>query len=170
MNSRQQSNDTADFTRNQVIEHLRDAPLNFSELYDCIPTLTDKKQLSNALFQLKSKGTIVQMEDKRYILAESLHPGQIVKAVGSGPATVSTRAPQRVKKTQSIRKPAAAPAKPATADSNGVGQIFEKLLRDAQSALDDYVYSVGDKQILDQLMAARDAARAAFQAHLKNNS
>lgn len=65
--------------------------------------------------------------------------------------------------------PSAAPQRPARrgvfVPDAGVTKILERFAKAAQDALDEYVYSVGDRRILDRLMAARDAARDALAAH-----
>lgn len=52
----------------------------------------------------------------------------------------------------------------APATDPAVTAVLERFARAAQDALDEYVYSVGDRRILDRLMAARDAAREAAEA------
>lgn len=163
MSDRMLSIETAEHIRNQVIEHLHDKPRSFAELHDLIPEITDKQQLSNALYRLKNENIIMQREDRNYVLSDSN------SASSSSPRRATNGKPKKqVKPLRRMR--ASRIAEPAKSDKpNGnVSSIFEKLLLDAQTALDNYVYSVGDKLIIDQLMAARDAAREALRASRDN--
>lgn len=157
MSDRTQSIETNEHIRAQVLELLKDEPKTFNELFDGIDTIEERQQLSNALFHLKSKGTVVQLEDKRYALAENAKTAQHPMKKEKPP-----KPPRHKRAAAAAPKP---PATPAAPNGGKTTLILETLMADAQHALDEYIYSVGDKQILDQLAAARDAARAALKAH-----
>jgi len=157
MKDKQQRMEENEHIRNQVLEKLAGGPKSFDEIYACIDVLEERQQLSNALFHLKKNGAVAQRDDRLYTL-----PGK----GGSAPAAKSKRAPKAAPGKPPASVPVKRQPKPVAANGSETNRILETLLADAQRALDDYVYSVGDRQILDQLMAARNAARAAFQAYL----
>lgn len=155
--SRQESIELNERIRAQVLEQLKSGPKSFDALFAGCDVCEERNQLSSALFHLKSKDAIVQLDDRRYELGDKPGPAAPRKAeTGKAPAPKATR------------RKASSATPPAAGNGNATARILEALLTDAQRALDEYIYSVGDKQILEQLATARDAAREALRLHQGN--
>lgn len=156
--SRQESIELNERIRAQVLEQLKSGPKSFDELFTGCDVCEERNQLSSALFHLKSKDAIVQLDDRRYELGDKPGPAAPRKA------TTGKASPPKATR----RKASSATPPPAAGNGNATARILESLLADSQRALDEYIYSVGDKQILEQLATARDAAREALRLHQGN--
>lgn len=132
--------------RDEVLHALAQAgnPLTFDELLAACHTVTENKQLSNALFQLKKAEQVVSPKRGLYMLPRG---GYEQTAAPKSPPTPA----------------AAAAAEPQSHDT--VEQILQQLVDDTQGALDEYLVSIADPAILKPLQAARDQAREAVRAH-----
>lgn len=123
----------------------------FEALYGCLQDrLENKKQLANALTALKAKKILARDDDGNYHLRVS---GETKPAKRGG----------RGRRPREASPMAAAPAI-TESDAKGNGAFatrLEHLEREAQDALDDYLFSLANPAILTPLRAARDAAREA---------
>lgn len=149
--------------RARILSETEKEPLTSVELFERLSDVcADRKQLSNALYQMSQAGEIARGEDKKYT------PVNGAPAVRREPAPRRKRAKARGRASaHAIRRSVRGARREPEAAANGsTGEVLEQLLRSTQEALDRYCYSVGDKEILDNLMAARNAAREAFRKHI----
>lgn len=135
-------------------------------------------QISVALTYLKNAGLVERANNNCWRLTDAGH-SEMCLADKTGAALVVPEDPTPPVVGSDADEPGdagATPALPGTAPQRSarrgvfvpdarVTQTLERFAKAAQDALDEYVYSVGDRRILDRLMAARDAARDALAAH-----
>lgn len=109
----------------------------------------ESAEISKALHKLRTQGEVVRDETtRRYRLAD--------------PAEQELARPaRRVEREFKIKlRHGDTPADPA----DNLRKLLEENARNTQDAIDRYVWMVGDRRILESLMAQRDAARAALKA------
>jgi hypothetical protein len=121
-------------------------PLTVSELYQQVECAEDKRQLTNVLYSRKKSGLLVHA-DGRYGL----------------PSQKAAR-PVAAKQEQ---QPIAAPPK---TDADPVEKFLAESLETAQCALESYLESVGDRELVKQLSYARDYAKSALETYRRARS
>lgn len=151
--------------RRALLQLILDQPEIKSEAIYAHPTMQDEeaKRISNFLWLLKQAGQAVADEGRHYTITakgRDYLQGRTAKPAAKTPAAGQKAKSRKVNRrdvppSQLVPVPAATGARP----------ILQKLLDDTQAALDEYVYTLGDKRILDRLMAARNSAREALAAH-----
>jgi hypothetical protein len=122
-------------------------PLTVADLYEQVECAEDKKQLTNVLYSRKKAGLLVHHADGRYGL-----PSQ----KGARPAAAEQE-----------QQPIAAPPK---TDADPVEKFLAESLGTAQRALESYLESVGDRELVKQLSYARDYAKSALETYRRARS
>ena len=145
------------------------APLSFDELLGKCPSVVSNKQLSNVIFQLKESGLVVSPEKGLYQRAGNQAGGTKTAEPGDFKIKAPPYSTSELK-TISERSPFAGArgrtdARTKSAPEPTVEQILQRLIDETQGGLDEYLYSVGDRAILQPLMDARDSARKAMAAY-----
>lgn len=152
--------------RDEVLSLLdRVGPMTRKEMLPQCRLISDGKQLSNTLYQLKQAGHIERGEDRRY--------RKCLAGKGYGAPTPPPKpAPeQKASEAPAPTKPAPTPPPAApTGNDDTIHALLARNLSQAQDILDEYVWSVGDPRILKPLMTARDQARAALTAYEEDPS
>lgn len=126
----------------------------------------EDRTLANLLYNAKKDGQVVCDEGLRYTITakgrEYLKPGSSAPAAGKKCGRREPAIPQRGpgRRGGKVHRLADWPPPPPEAHDNGAARgIADKLLHQAQGALDEYVASVCDPEILGRFQAARDSAR-----------
>jgi len=145
--------------RDEVLALLRaQGPLQVNQIMAGCELIETGKELSNYLYNLRKAGEIARDDAGRYYLPAG---GNTAPPPAASP---ETETPQPRKKAATVRR-VSKPASPAAASPPAhVRAALDRSVEAAQAALDEYVYSVGDRALLDSLMAVRDAARKAREA------
>lgn len=153
-------NETNEQLDNEIRAALADTdlPLSANDLLPLCPTASSREHVGNRLFKLKTLGEITCVERGKYRPSDVRSKPSDGRSQPQSPLT-HMPAPPRLVVERAPRKEAAAVA-PASAR-----EILERLVADTQGALDAYLMSVGDAQIIAPLKAARDQARLAL-AHV----
>lgn len=153
--------DICDIVRQRIIDRIKIGPQNLSELHEAIPEAPDRLAIARICGALKRNGIIAKRDDDRYECAL----GIIAK-----PSAWTREKPPRDRcgQMKPIRPTVPeAPAPEASDDmpaTDRAHQALQKLVADTQGALDEYVLSISDMDILTPLQAARDSARQALAA------
>lgn len=149
--------------RDEILELLRKGPMTRDELRQAAKSCPDPKQVSNALFQLRVGGHVQKMGDHKWAITDG------AGAKEKAPSKVRAMTDLIARADRIAQRPttAAATPTPAAAGTGSLDQILEKAVEDAQGALDAYVSSLGDPEILRPLRAMRDHARTALDNYRK---
>ena len=146
-----------------ILKMLESGPHDRAAIMAANPQIENDKQLANCLFRLKQAGKIRKKENREYELGKS--------QASATPRAKRPRVPRvAIDKLPGKRRRRKGVATRGAAQTDPVGNIFEKALLDAQSALDEYVSQVGDPRILAPLRAMRDSARAALAAFVDSTT
>jgi hypothetical protein len=141
----------------RILAELAAGPLTSKELFHRLGDVyAERETLSKTLYNMKARGELVRDEERRY------HQGdKTARAAEARTPIVS------IKHETTFPSPSRQIKKltPKTHGNGSAAEILEKLLGDAQRALEQYAYTVGDKAILDGLVATREAAYAALKAY-----
>jgi len=141
--------------REEILTLLRrQGPMKVNELMDACQIIQDGRELSNYLYNMRKDGFIARDNDKGYRIRSGEEAPSTAVAPAPAPADPPARRPYKKRGKQS---------KPEATD-NTVRLALVKSHEAAQAALDEYIYSVCDKTMLDRLKSARDAAREALTA------
>lgn len=122
-------------------------PLTIRELYERVECAEDKKQLTNVLYSRKKAGLLVHHANGKYGLPSQKAARQVA--------------------AQQDQQPIAAPPK---TDADPVEKFLEESLETAQRALESYLESVGDRELVKQLSYARDYAKSALETYRRARS
>ena len=125
----------------------------------------DDRAIANLLYNCKKDEQLVADEGlhytitakgRAYLKAAGAELPAATKPRGRGDPAIPVPLPGR--RDGKVRRPADGPSPPPEANASARG-IADKLMHQAQAALDEYVASVCDPEILNRFQAARDSAR-----------
>jgi hypothetical protein len=160
--------DAADITLTEEVRAVfRDAerPLNSKEVRDRCVSRAALTEIGTVLWNLRKKGELVRDADKRYTAVHGVLRGttrrrQTAASVSENEPVPPPAAPGVDPLAAAVEDIAPAPA----TDREKLRELLDRNARQAQEALDEYVWLVGDSEILRFLMQQRDAARNARDA------
>jgi glutamate synthase domain-containing protein 1 len=140
-------------TCEQILEALGDQALTSEEIFARCKDVDRRELVSKALWNMRQRGEITRDKDNRYRRAaingkKHAAAGKAVKVI------IENKGSYRVK-VSDVTFPNPAMKHRA---------ILMKLVEQTQGALDEYLYSVGDEQVLKPLIDARNSARRALLA------
>ena len=171
-------NDTTDLTNAILSLVEQKQPIAYRSIVDneVVDALAvNEKQSSNVIYKLKKRGELTQDRDGMYVIVDDESDSGTTSGQGGAPAVAPPPPSSPPPRTQ---VPAVAPPAlpPSAVDREAAqlaigrnpGQSLSEALTAAevaaQDALDVYVWSVADHEILEALMATRDSARRAREA------
>ncbi len=159
-----------DVIRDKLREALGEGPATSDELHQKIKELENPKQLANLLYNMKKAGEIDRNEERQYYLLgvtpkarRAVEPRPERKKREKKPGRAKVR--RRANGTAQVSRPATSRAAAGLARA-----LLENLADQAQRSLDEYIYSVCDKQTLGRLTAIRDTARANLNEFLADEA
>lgn len=143
-----------DDLRRALLQLILDNPEIKSEDIYAHPSMKheENKRISNFLFLIKKSEQAVADEGRHYTITAK---GRAYLKDGKG-AEEETAPEHKTKRKSS-------PPLAASASGDGVEQILIEAEEHAQGALDRYLTTVGDPNIINPLRAARDSAREALK-------
>lgn len=150
------SHETDDALRQEILSALQGGSMNAVELLKHCPTAADRVQVANRLFAMKTAGQVVAVARGVYRLATDNDPPS------KEPPAERRQKPRGVPRLEAVMAVPKVTNSHTSKPSAGTEAILRKLINDTQEALDAYLLSVGDPQIIAPLKAARDHARAAL--------
>lgn len=161
----EETDPVAGANQTEIIELLtQHGPLTRDELLDKAKNIEDGKALSNALYLLvHTKRQVVKRADGNYALAGDDSTPPPARKIAE--RIVATR---RGRRGRDEGGPTAEPVVNATGNGK-LGAILEKAVEDAQAALDDYLCSLADPEIVTPLREMRDQARRALDHYRKTH-
>ncbi len=182
--------------REEIRSALLGEPLGYIALLDVCESIIDTQMLMARIREMKEAGEIRRDHDGRYHLATDAEPEPVPKRRGRPPKAPASQGgdepptpKRRGRPPKAARKKAAAAAAPKTMSrpkartdeharpaaaaavpGRSVDAALAAAAASAQAALDEYVWSVGDRDILDALQSARDAARDALERYRRGGT
>lgn len=150
-----------DDLRRALLQLILDRPEIKSDAIFEHPSMQDEesKRISNFLYLLKQAGQAVADEGRHYTITAKGRAW-----LKSGKDAETETAPTHQSKRPYKRR-SSPPLAPERAAGDGVEAILIEAEEHAQAALDRYLTTVGDPNIINPLRIARDAAREALKNH-----
>lgn len=139
------------------------------------------KQLSNVISRLKELSLIERANNMCWRVTEVGRVQNVDGGAAQKPAAAMTSAPTPAQPAAQYRERPQDDIEPTrtqsrspslqeaiqrrSAASDAIQSTLQRAAQQAQEALDEYVWQVGDERVLGPLMASRDAARQAMEAY-----
>ena len=171
-------NDTTDLTNAILSLVEQKQPIAYRSIveHELVAAIAvNEKQTSNAIYKLKKFGEITLDQNGLYVTVDDESGSGSSRGQGGAPAVASPppSSPPPRPQAPAVAPPAPPPsAVERDAAQLAIGRNLAQSLPEAltaaevaaQDALDVYVWSVADHEILEALMATRDSARRAREA------
>lgn len=134
----------------EIVKLLEQRPMRRADIFDQADCIESLKQLANLLYMRKKAGRVIQLDDGRYALPGTANRN---KKETQEPATPPPSTPT--------------PPAPKTSRTDPIEKFLIESLASAENALESYLESVGDCELVKQLTYARDYAKSALETYRK---